>query len=236
MTTLVNELAAVPGELVLVLDDYHLIDSRAVHESVVFLLEHLPAGLRLALACRADPPLPLARLRARGQLTEVRADELRFTLEEATALLREAVGPGLPADAVAALEARSEGWVAGLQLAALSLRGQADVAGFVEAFSGSHRYVLDYLAEEVLDRQPEPVPTFLLETSVLERLCGALCDAVTGRGASQRLLETIERANLFLVPLDEVRGCCWPKASPNKHSGCWSNFRLRRSPSGVPVP
>src|SRR5262252_5061906 len=126
VTTLVNELAAVPGELVLVLDDYHLIDSQAVHRSVVFLLEHLPAGLRLALACRADPPLPLARLRARGQLTEVRADELRFTLEEATALLREAVGPGLPADAVAALEARAEGWVAGLQLAALSLRGQAD--------------------------------------------------------------------------------------------------------------
>src|SRR5262252_2923877 len=148
VTTLVNELAAVPGELILVLDDYHLIDSQAVHESLVFLLEHLPAGLRLAVACRADPPVPLARLRARGQLTEVRADELRFTLEEATALLREAVGPGLPADAVAALEARAEGWVAGLQLAALSLRGQADPVRFVAAFSGSHRYVLDYLGQE----------------------------------------------------------------------------------------
>jgi LuxR family transcriptional regulator, maltose regulon positive regulatory protein len=206
VTTLVNELSAAPGELVLVLDDYHLIDSQAVHQSVVFLLEHLPAGLRLVVASRADPPLPLARLRARGQLAEVRAADLRFTLEEATALLREAAGPGLPADAVAALVARSEGWVAGLQLAALSLRGRADVAGFVEAFSGSNRYVLDYLAEEVLDRQPEQVRTFLLETSVLDRLCGALCEAVTGRTGGQRLLEAIERANLFLTPLDEVRG------------------------------
>jgi LuxR family transcriptional regulator, maltose regulon positive regulatory protein len=206
VTALVNELAAAPGEVVLVLDDYHLIEARAVHESVVFLLEHLPAGLRLAVACRADPPLPLARLRARGELAELRAGELRFTRQEAAALLRETAGPGLPDDAVAALEARTEGWAAGLQLAALSLRGQEDTASFVAAFSGSHRYVLDYLAEEVLDRQPEQVRTFLLETSVLEQLCGALCDAVTGRGGSQQLLEMIERANLFLVPLDEVRG------------------------------
>jgi LuxR family transcriptional regulator, maltose regulon positive regulatory protein len=206
VTTLVNELAAAPDELVLVLDDYHLIESPAVHESVMFLLGHLPAGLRLAVACRADPPLPLARLRARGQLAELRADQLRFTLEEAAALLREATGPDLPDDAVGALEARSEGWVAGLQLAALSLRGREDVAGFVAAFSGSHRYVLDYLAEEVLDRQPEPVRTFLLETSVLDRLCGPLCDAVTGRADGQRLLEAVDRANLFLTPLDDVRG------------------------------
>jgi LuxR family maltose regulon positive regulatory protein len=206
VTTLVNELVTAPDELVLVLDDYHLIEAPAVHESMVFLLEHLPAGLSLAVACRADPPLPLARLRASGELAELRAAELRFTLEEATALLHEAVGPDLPADAVEALEARSEGWVTGLQLAALSLRGRADVAGFVAAFSGSHRYVLDYLAEEVLDRQPEPVRTFLLETSVLDRLCGPLCDAVTGRTDGQRLLEAVERANLFLTPLDEVRG------------------------------
>jgi LuxR family maltose regulon positive regulatory protein len=206
VTALVNELAAAPGEVVLVLDDYHLIDSQAVHESVVFLLAHLPAELRLAVACRADPPLPLARLRARGELAELRADQLRFTQEEAGALLREAAGAGLPEDAVAALEARTEGWAAGLQLAGLSLRGRADVTGFVEAFSGSHRYVLDYLAEEVLDRQQEPVRAFLLETSVLERLSGALCDAVTGHAGSQQLLEAIERANLFLVPLDEVRG------------------------------
>ena len=206
VTTLVNELSAAPGELVLVLDDYHLIDSQAVHQSVMFLLGHLPAGLRLAVASRADPPLLLARLRARGQLAEVRAADLRFTLEEATALLREAAGPDLPADAVAALAARTEGWAAGLQLAALSLRGHEDAASFVAAFSGSNRYVLDYLAEEVLDRQPEQVRTFLLETSVLDRLCGELCDAVTGRTGGQRLLETIEQANLFLIPLDDVRG------------------------------
>jgi LuxR family maltose regulon positive regulatory protein len=208
VTALVNNLAAAPGELALVLDDYHLIESQAVHQSLGLLLEHLPAGLRLAVASRSDPPLPLARLRARGQLVEVRAAELRFTQEEAAALLREAVGHDLPDDAVAALAARTEGWAAGLQLAALSLRGRpdAEVAGFVAAFSGSHHYVLDYLAEEVLDRQPEPLRAFLLETSVLDRLCGPLCDAVTGGSDGQRFLETIERANLFLVPLDEVRG------------------------------
>jgi LuxR family maltose regulon positive regulatory protein len=206
VTVLVNELAAEPGAVVLVLDDYHLVEAPAVHKSVMFLLEHLPAGLRLAVACRADPPLPLARLRAGGSLAELRADQLRFTQDEAAALLGQAVGPGLPEDTVAALAARTEGWAAGLQLAGLSLRDHTDPAGFVAGFSGSHRYVLDYLAEEVLDRQPEHLRTFLLETSVLERLCGPLCDAVTGRGGSQRLLEAVERANLFLTPLDEVRG------------------------------
>jgi LuxR family maltose regulon positive regulatory protein len=206
VTALVNELAAVPGELVLVLDDYHLIEAAPVHESMVFLLKHLPAGLRLAVACRADPPLPLARLRARGDLGELRADQLRFTHDEAAALLLETAGTVLPEDAVATLQARTEGWAAGLQLAGLSLRGHADPAGFIAGFSGSHRYVLDYLAEEVLDRQPGQVRAFLLETSVLDRLCGPLCDAVTGRGGSQQLLEMIERVNLFLTPLDEVRG------------------------------
>jgi LuxR family maltose regulon positive regulatory protein len=206
MTTLVNDLAAAPGEMVLVLDDYHLIESQAVHQSLSLLLEHLPAGLRLAVASRSNPPLPLARLRARGQLAEVRAAELRFTPQEAAALLREAVGHDLPESAVAALAARTEGWAAGLQLAALSLRGQEDADGFVTSFSGDHRHVLDYLAEEVLEQQPERVRTFLLETSVLERLCGPLCDAITGSSDSQQLLEAIERANLFLVPLDEVRG------------------------------
>jgi len=206
VTALVNDLAAVPGVVVLVLDDYHLIEAAAVHESVMFLLEHLPAGLRLAMAGRADPPLPLARLRAGGDLAELRADQLRFTREEAAALLAEAAGTGLPEDAVAVLAARTEGWAAGLQLAALSLRDQQDPTGFIASFSGSHRFVLDYLAEEVLDRQPDRMRAFLLETSVLERLCGALCDAVTGRGGSQQLLEAIERANLFLTPLDEVRG------------------------------
>jgi LuxR family maltose regulon positive regulatory protein len=208
VTALINELAADPGpdEVLLVLDDYHLIDAGPVHEPVAFLLENLPPGLRVVVSGRADPPLPLARLRARGQLAELRAGELRFTIGEAAALLGAAAGPVLPDTAVAALTARTEGWAAGLQLAALSLRGRADAAGFVAAFSGSHRFVLDYLADEVLDGQPGPVRAFLLETSVLERLSGELCDAVTGRTGSQAMLHHIERAGLFLIPLDEVRG------------------------------
>ena len=205
---LINELAADPreDEVLLILDDYHLIDAQPVHGSLLFLLEHLPPGLRMVLASRSDPPLPLARLRAGGQLAELRAAELRFTSDEAASLLREAIGAELPGTAVAALTARTEGWAAGLQLAGLSLRGQADTAGFVAAFSGSHRYVLDYLTGEVLDRQNPQVREFLLETSVLERLSGELCDAVTGRADSQAMLQDIERAGLFLVPLDEVRG------------------------------
>jgi LuxR family maltose regulon positive regulatory protein len=206
VTALINELAGQPGEVLLVLDDYHLIDAQPVHASLGFLLEHRPPGLRLTLTSRADPPLGLARLRGRGQLAELRGADLRFTAEEAAALLREAIGSDLPEAALTVLAARTEGWAAGLQLAGLSLRGQADVAGFVESFSGSHRFVLDYLAEEVLERQPEQVRAFLLETSVLERLSGPLCDAVTGRTDGQAMLEAIERASLFLVPLDEVRG------------------------------
>ena len=207
VTALINEMAVQPGrdEVLLVLDDYHLVDSGPVHESVAFLLENLPPGLLLAVSGRADPPLPLARLRARGQLAELRAAELRFTTGEAAALLG-AAGPVLPDTAVVALTARTEGWAAGLQLAALSLRGRTDTAGFVAAFSGSHRFVLDYLADEVLDGQPGQVRAFLLETSVLERLSGELCDAVTGRSGGQAMLHDIEQAGLFLVPLDEVRG------------------------------
>jgi LuxR family maltose regulon positive regulatory protein len=203
---LINELAARQDPVLLVLDDYHLIDSPMVHDSVGFLLEHRLPSLWLVLSSRTDPPLPLARLRGRGQLAELRAADMRFSLEEATALLGEAAGPGVTEDAVAALTARTEGWAAGLQLAALSLRGHADPAGFVASFSGSHRYVLDYLTEEVLDRQPAEVRGFLLETSVLDRLSGPLCDAVTGRSDGQAMLERVERANLFLMPLDEVRG------------------------------
>jgi LuxR family maltose regulon positive regulatory protein len=217
VTALINEVAGQPDAdeaLLLVLDDYHVISSQLVHSSLGFLLEHRPPGLQLALTGRSDPPLPLARLRARGQLTELRAAELRFTPGEAAALLQQvAAAPGgarpgapLPDAVAAALAARTEGWAAGLQLAGLSLRGQADVDGFVAAFTGSHRYVLDYLAEEVLERQPGRVREFLLETSVLERLSGELCDAVTGRPGSQALLEQAERAGLFVVPLDEVRG------------------------------
>ncbi len=208
VTALINGLAtdAGQGDVLLVLDDYHLVDAGPVHESVAYLLENLPPGLQVVVSGRADPPLPLARLRARGQLAELRAADLRFTPEEAAALLGEATGRGLPAAAVTALVARTEGWAAGLQLAGLSLRGHEDPAGFAAAFSGSHRFVLDYLADEVLDGQTEQVRAFLLETSVLERLSGELCDAVTGRADSQAILQDIERAGLFLVPLDEVRG------------------------------
>ena len=211
VTALINELAGQPDadEALLVLDDYHVIGSQLVHDSLGFLVQHRPDAICVVLASRNDPPLGLARLRALGQLAEVRAAELRFTPGEAAALLQQvAAGSGLalPDQAVAALAERTEGWAAGLQLAGLSLRGQDDVAGFVAAFTGSHRYVLDYLAEEVLERQSEQVRTFLLETSVLERLSGPLCDAVTGRAGSQALLDQVERAGLFLVPLDEVRG------------------------------
>ena len=208
VTALINELAARPadGEVPLVLDDYHLVGSQPVHESLSFLLEHRPSGLQPVLASRADPPLALARLRGGGQLAELRAAELRFTAGEAAAMVRAATGAGLPDAAMAALTARTEGWAAGLQLAALSLRGQADAARFVADFTGSHRYVLDFLAEEVLEQQGEQVRAFLLETSVLERLSGSLCDAVTGRPGSQALLEQVERAGLFLLPLDEIRG------------------------------
>ncbi len=202
VTALINDLAG--EEALLVLDDYHVIGSPQVHESLSFLVERRPAGMRVVLASRSDPPLPLARLRARGQLTEVRVAELRFTPAEAGKLLQQAAA--LPDASVAALAARTEGWAAGLALAALSLRGHDDAAAFVAAFTGSHRYVLDYLAEEVLERQDEQLRTFLLETSVLERLSGPLCDAVTGREGSQALLEQAERAGLFLIPLDEVRG------------------------------
>jgi LuxR family transcriptional regulator, maltose regulon positive regulatory protein len=206
LTVVVNELADAGEEVVLVLDDYHLIDTPAVHASLTMLLERLPPQLRLIMASRSDPPLPLARLRARGQLAELREADLRFTAEETAALLREATGLELPAAPVTVLAERTEGWVAGLQLAVLSLAGRTDPASFVHTFTGSHRYVLDYLTEEVLARQPDHLVRFLLETSMLERLSGPLCQAVTGRADSQALLEQVERANLFLVPLDEVRG------------------------------
>ena len=210
VTALVNDFAtdSLTGtdEVLLVLDDYHLADSGPVNESVAFLLDNVPPGLRVVLSGRAEPPLPLARLRARGQLAELRAADLRFTPEEAAALLGEMAGLDLPTAAAQALMARTEGWAAGLQLAGLSLRGQADPNEFVATFSGSHRYVLDYLTDEVLVGQPAQVRAFLLETSVLERLSGELCDAVTGRADSQAMLQDIEGAGLFLVPLDEVRG------------------------------
>jgi LuxR family transcriptional regulator, maltose regulon positive regulatory protein len=205
MGGLVNDLAEVAHEITVVLDDYHLIDSERVHEAVSFLLEHLPENVRLVVSGRTDPPLPLARLRARGQMTEIRAADLRFTPEEAAAFLNEVMGLSLSEVDVAALEEVTEGWVAALQLAALSMRGRKDPSGFVESFSGSNRHVLDFLAEEVLGRQTEGVREFLLATSVLERMSAPLCDALTGRSDAQGMLERLERENLFVVALDDER-------------------------------
>ncbi len=193
-------------DVALVLDDYHVITADPIQRGMAFLLEHLPPHLHLILATRADPPLPLARLRAQGQLTEVRAADLRFGTAEVSAFLQTVMGLDLEASAIATLESRTEGWIAGLQLAALSLQGRADVSGFLAAFTGSHRFVLDYLSDEVLARQPTPVQTFLLHTSILERLSGSLCDAVMGQEGSQAMLEGLERANLFVVALDDERG------------------------------
>jgi LuxR family maltose regulon positive regulatory protein len=210
LVSLVNDLDTIAGPTVVALDDYHLVDAPAVHEAVTFLLDNLPPQVTLAMTTRADPPLPLSRLRARGELLEIRAADLRFTADEADAFLNDVMGLRLEPAHVAAFEARTEGWAAGLQLVALSARGRSaagdgDVGDFVDAFTGSHRFVLDYLVEEVLDAQPDDVRAFLLDTSVLEQLTGPLCDALTGRSDGQRRLEALERANLFVVPLDDQR-------------------------------
>jgi LuxR family maltose regulon positive regulatory protein len=207
LTALLNDIAAIPSDLVLVLDDYHVLDARPVDDALAFLVEHLPPQLHLVIATREDPALPLARLRARGQLTELRAADLRFTPSEAADFLNQVMGLNLSADDIAALEARTEGWIAGLQLAAISLQGREDVAGFIASFAGSHHFVLDYLVEEVLARQPGSIQTFLLRTSILDRLCGPLCDAVMSESVAsgQQTLEYLERANPFLVPLDNER-------------------------------
>ena len=178
LTALLNEIAAIPDNFVLVLDDYHVIDAKPVDEALTFLLEHLPPQMHLVIATREDPHLPLARLRARGQLTELRAADLRFTPAEAAEFLNQVMGLNLSAEDIAALETRTEGWIAGLQLAALSMQGHQDAASFIKSFTGSHHFVLDYLVEEVLQQQSESVQTFLLRTSILDRMCGPLCDAV----------------------------------------------------------
>jgi LuxR family maltose regulon positive regulatory protein len=207
LTALVNELTTIPSDVVLVLDDYHVLDAKPVDDALAFLVEHLPPQLHLVIATREDPALPLARLRARGQLTELRAADLRFTPSEAADFLNRVMGLNLTADDIAALETRTEGWIAGLQLAAISLQGRDDVAGFIASFAGSHHFVLDYLVEEVLQRQPESIQTFLLRTSILDRLCASLCDAVLldASASGQETLEYLDRANLFIVPLDNER-------------------------------
>jgi LuxR family maltose regulon positive regulatory protein len=205
LTYAVNELDLQPGRVVLALDDYHVIEAQEVHRAMTFLLDHLPPQAGLAVATRADPPFPLSRLRARGELVELRASDLRFTPDEAQAFLADVMGLDLTRTQVAALDARTEGWVAGLQLAGLSLRGVDDTDGFVEAFTGSHRFVLDYLVEEVLRHQPEPVRSFLLATAVLRQLTGPLCDALTGGRDGATMLDSLDRDNLFLIPLDDQR-------------------------------
>ena len=205
LTALINDVARTAGPSVLVLDDYHVIGAASVHEALTFLLDHLPPQLLVVITSRADPPLPLSRLRAREELVEVRATDLRFTPGEARSFLNQVMGLGLSALDVDALETRTEGWIAGLQLVALSLRGHTDVSGFIGEFTGSHRLVLDYLVDEVLHQESASVREFLLHTAVLDRLTGSLCDAVTGRTDGSAMLESLERANLFVVPLDEYR-------------------------------
>ena len=209
LTALLNDLTTIRDPFVLVLDDYHLLDSQAVDQALAFLLEHLPPPMHLVIATREDPALPLARLRARGYLTELRTADLRFTPAEAAAFLNEVMGLHLTAANIAALETRTEGWIVGLQLAALSLQGQEDVTSFIRSFTGSHHFVLDYLLEDVLHQQPERIQRFLLRTSLLERMSGLLCDAVVMDpfGSGQETLEYLERANLFIIPLDNER--CW---------------------------
>ncbi len=205
LIALINSVAQATSDGVLILDDFHLVSSPVVLGSVSFLIDNLPSRLHLVIATRADPALPMARLRTRGQLIEIRAADLRFTSDEAATFLNRAVGSSLSSSDVSALETRTEGWIAGLQLAALSLQGHDDVGGFVKAFTGSHRFVVDYLAQEVLARLPAPVQSFLLETSILDRLTGSLAEAVTGQSDGDRTLEQLEQANLFLVPLDDER-------------------------------
>ena len=224
MTPLLNEIAASPTEYALVLDDYHVIESPLIDQALTFLLDHQPPQMHLIIATRTDPSLPLSRLRARGQITEIRADDLRFTFDEAKTFLDEVMGLNLSAEHVTALETRTEGWIAGLQLAALSMQGLqhiGDITSFIKSFTGSNRYIIDYLADEVLRQRPKGTEAFLLKTSILSRLCGPLCDAVLSSGenltpvsslpsasaSSQNILEMLERANLFVVPLDNER--CW---------------------------
>ena len=205
LVSLLNDLTACRQPCALALDDYHTITAQPVHDALTFLLDNAPPHFCLALLTRSDPPLPLARLRARGQLRELRAADLRFTSRETAVFLNEVMNLTLSPEEIARLETRTEGWIAGLQLAALSLQGRRDTAEFIAAFSGSHHYVIDYLTDEVLARQPEAVREFLLQTAVLDRLCAPLCDALTGRRDGQTMLEKLEAENLFLQPLDEER-------------------------------
>ena len=207
LTTLLNDIATLADVLVLVLDDYHRIDAKTIDAALIYLVEHLPPQMHIVITTREDPQLPLARLRARGQLTELRAADLRFTSSESAEFLNRKMGLNLSANDVDALETRTEGWVAGLQLAAISMQGQNNTSRFIESFTGSHHFVLDYLVEEVFQQQPPHIQNFLLHTSILDRMCGSLCEAVLNVTApsGQEMLKYLERANLFMVPLDNER-------------------------------
>jgi LuxR family transcriptional regulator, maltose regulon positive regulatory protein len=205
LTALLNEVTTTSDGVTLVLDDYHVIDSRPIDAALAFLLNHLPSRIRLVVSTREDPRLPLARLRAQGQLTELRSRELRFTSTEAAEFLNQGMGLNLAAEDIAALENRTEGWIAGLQMVALSLQGRSDSGPFIQAFTGSHRFVLDYLVEEVLQRQPEHIHNFLLHTAILDRLSGPVCDAVAQRNDGRAMLAALERNNLFVASLDDNR-------------------------------
>jgi LuxR family transcriptional regulator, maltose regulon positive regulatory protein len=205
LTTILNEITTIPDNFILVLDDYHLADAKAVDNALTFLLDHLPSQMHLVITTREDPNLPLARFRVRGQLTELRAADLRFTPAEAAEFLKQVMELNISTEDVIILEARTEGWIAGLQLAALSMQGLQDIPGFIQAFAGDHRYIVDYLVEEVLKRQPEAVRSFLLQTSILDRLNGPLCEAVTGLPGGKARLDTLQRGNFFLIPLDDKR-------------------------------
>ncbi|MEV5026787.1 LuxR C-terminal-related transcriptional regulator [Paenibacillus sp. LPE1-1-1.1] len=205
LTILINDISALPHKFVLVLDDYHVIDAKPIDDAIIFILEHLPPQMHLVISTRENPQLPLGRLRARGELTELRATDLRFTPGEAAAFLNQVMGFGLTHDEITVLETRTEGWIAGLQLAALSMRGREDIPAFIRAFAGENRYIVDYLVEEVLQRQPGHVRSFLLQTSILDRLHGPLCDAVTGQEEGSIQLDALERGNFFVVPLDDKR-------------------------------
>ncbi len=205
LATLINELTEVLADFALVLDDYQEIDNQSIHDSMTYLVEHMPPQMHLFIATRRDPPLPLARLRARGHMSELRAADLRFTPSEATEFFNDVMSLGLPPTNVATLEARTEGWIAGLRVAALSIRSTDEVSAFVDSFAGGTRHIFDYLLEEVVDRETPEIREFLLRTSILERLTGPLCDAVTGRHDGQEMLERLEAGNLFVVPLDDNR-------------------------------
>jgi LuxR family maltose regulon positive regulatory protein len=205
LTAVINEITMIPEKIVLVLDDYHLIDNQLVHDALTFLLENLPSQLHVVITTREDPPIPISRLRSQGQLNELRAVKLRFSTDETTELMNQVMGLNLSVENIRALNTNTEGWVTGLQLAAISMQGRTDVDNLIKSFTGSHHLVIDYLVEEVLIQQPEHIRDFLLKTSILNRLSGSLCDTVTGQQNGQETLEALERANLFIVPLDDER-------------------------------